>query len=177
MTFEYKHLLDNNFHPGSRVWVYQCKRVFTLSEAFEIEDLLKEFTTQWKSHGTPVKGEAHLFFGQFIVLLADESAFGGVSGCSTDSSVRLIKDIEQRFAVNMFDRTTLAFIIKDKSDTDQIQLLPLSQLQYAVENGFINADTLYFNNLVQTKQELENKWIVPVRDCWLAAKIKLNSEA
>lgn len=175
MNLDYKHLLNDNFHPDSRVWVYQCPRLFTISEAFDIEDLLKEFTTQWKSHGTPVKGEAHLFFGQFIVLLADETATG-VSGCSTDSSVRLIKDIEQRFSVNMFDRTTLAFIIKDKSDSYGIQLLPLAQLQYAVENGFINADTSYFNNLVQTKLELENKWIVPVKDSWLAAKIKLNSE-
>jgi hypothetical protein len=170
MNLDYKLLLNGNFHPGSKVWVYQSNRLFTLNESFEIEDQLKEFTTQWKSHGTPVKGEAHLFFGQFIILLADETATG-VSGCSTDSSVRLIKDIEQRFAVNMFDRTTLAFIIKDK-----IQLLPLSQLQYAVENGFINADTLYFNNLVQTKLELENKWIIPVKDSWLAAKVKLKSE-
>ncbi len=171
MNYDYKHLLDNSFHLDSKVWVYQCNRLFTMSEAFYIEDLLKEFTTQWKSHGTPVKGEAHLFFGQFIVLLADETATD-VSGCSTDSSVRLIKDIEQKFTVNMFDRTTLAFIIKDK-----IQLLPLSQLQYAVENGFIKADTLYFNNLIQTKLELESKWIVPVKDSWLAAKVKLNSEA
>ncbi len=166
MNFDYKHLLDSNFHPDSKVWVYQCNRIFTLNEAFEIEDLLKEFTIQWKSHGTPVKGEAHLFFGQFIILLADETATG-VSGCSTDSSVRLIKDIEQKFTVNMFDRTTLAFVVKDK-----IQLLPLSQLPYAVENGFINADTLYFNNLVQIKEELENKWIVAAKDSWLAIKIK-----
>jgi len=168
MNTDYKHLLDDHFHPDSRVWVYQSSRIFSLSEAFDIEDLLKEFTTQWKSHGTPVKGEAQLFFGQFIVLLADETATG-VSGCSTDSSVRLIKDIEQRFTVNMFDRTTLAFVIKDK-----VQLLPLSQLQYAVENGFINGDTLYFNNLVQTKLELENKWIVPVKDSWLNAKVSFS---
>lgn len=171
MNFDYKHLLDNNFHPSSKVWIYQCNRIFFLNEALEIEELLKEFTLQWKSHGTPIKGEAHLFFGQFIVLIADETATG-VSGCSTDSSVRLIKDIEQRFKVNMFDRTTLAFIVKEK-----VELLPLPQLQYAVENRFINADTLYFNNLVQTKEELENKWIVAVKESWLAAKIKSNSEA
>ena len=171
MSFEYKHLLDNNFHPDSRVWVYQCNRLFSLNEALEIEEMLKEFAQQWKSHGTPVKGDAHLFFGQFIVLIADETATG-VSGCSTDSSVRLIKDIEQRFVVNMFDRTTLAFVIKDK-----VQLLPLSQLQYAVEKEFITADTLYFNNLVQTKQELESTWIVPVRESWLKSKMKLSSEA
>ena len=165
MNFEYKHLLDNNFLPDSRVWVYQSSRIFSLNEALEIEELLKEFTQQWKSHGTPVKGEAHLFFGQFIVLIADETATG-VSGCSTDSSVRLIKDMEQRYKVNMFDRTTLAFIVKDK-----VELLPLAHLQHAVDNGFINTETLYFNNLVQTKEELESKWIVSVKESWLANKI------
>lgn len=170
MKLDYIYLLDGSFHPGSRVWVYQCNRLFTLSEAFDIEDKLKEFTSQWKSHGTPVKAEAHLFFGRFIVLLADETATG-VSGCSTDSSVRLVKEIEQQFKVNMFDRTSLAFVIKDK-----IELLPLSQLQYAIDNGFITADTLHFNNLVQTKEELETKWIVPVRESWLGNKIKTGIE-
>jgi hypothetical protein len=50
-------------------------------------------------------------------------------------------------------------------------LLPLSQLQYAVDNGFISGDTLYFNNLVQSKEELENKWIIPVKESWLANRI------
>lgn len=171
MNLDYTYLLDGNFHPGSRVWIYQSNRLFTMGEAFDIEDMLKDFIAKWNSHGTPVKGEAHLFFGQFIVLIADETATG-VSGCSTDSSVRLIKDIEKHFAVNMFDRMTLAFVIKDK-----IQLLPVAQLQYAVENSFIDSDTLYFNNLVQTKEELETKWIVPIKLSWLKSKIKWKADA
>lgn len=169
MNLDYKYLLDGNFHPESRVWVYQSNRIFSLGEALEIETMLIDFTSKWLSHGTPVKGAGYLFFGQFIILLADERATG-VSGCSTDSSVRLIKDIEQKYGVNMFDRTTLAFVVKDK-----IQLLPLSQLPYAVENGFVSADTLYFNNLVQTKEELEKNWIVPVKDSWLAKKISFTN--
>jgi hypothetical protein len=169
MKLDYRYLLDDNFHSDSRVWIYQASRVFSLQEALEIEELLNDFATQWKSHGTPVKGAAYLFFGQFIVLIADETATG-VSGCSTDSSVRLIKDIEQRFAVNMFDRTTLAFVVKEK-----VQLLPLSQLQYAVDNGFISTDTLYFNNLVQSKEELENKWIIPIKHSWLTRKVSFSN--
>ena len=165
MVFEYKHLLDNTFSPDSRVWIYQSNRLFTISEALQIEEMLNAFTSSWLSHGSPVRGAGYLFFGQFIILMADEKATG-VSGCSTDSSVRLIKDIEQRFSVNMFDRTTLAFVIKDK-----VQLLPLSQLQYAFDNGFINSHTLYFNNLVQAKDELENNWIIPIKDSWLSKKI------
>jgi hypothetical protein len=167
MNWEYKYLLDGSFSADSRVWIYQADRLFSIQEALQIEELLKDFTTQWKSHGTPVKGAGYLFFGQFIILIADEKATG-VSGCSTDSSVRLIKNIEQQYAVNMFNRTSLAFIIKDK-----VQLLPINQLQYAIDNGFITPDTLYFNNLVADKKELENKWIVPVKESWLMKKIKI----
>jgi len=165
MNFEYKHLLDEDFDPGSRVWIYQSSRLFAVSEALQIEEMINQFAQSWLSHGIPVKGAAHLFFGQFVILIADESATG-VSGCSTDSSVRLIKEIEKIFGVNMFDRLALAFIDKDK-----VQILPMPQLKYAVEQGFITADTLFFNNVVLTKEQLENNWIIPVKDSWLAKKI------
>ena len=168
MNLEYKNLLNENFSPDSRIWIYQSSRLFTLNEALTIEDLLNDFTAKWLSHGVPVKGGGYLFFGQFIILMADEKATG-VSGCSTDSSVHLIKDIEQKFGVNMFDRTTLAFVVKDK-----VQLLPLSQLRYAFDNRFIDSHTLYFNNLVQTKAEFENNWLVPIKDSWLSKKITVN---
>lgn len=72
MNLEYKYLLDAGFHPTSRVWVYQSNRLFSLSEAFEVEEMLNDFTKNWQSHGAPIKGAAWLFFGQFIILMADE---------------------------------------------------------------------------------------------------------
>ncbi|OYW17000.1 MAG: hypothetical protein B7Z54_09000 [Sphingobacteriales bacterium 12-47-4] len=127
--------------------------------------MLEEFVHDWKSHGTPVKGSAHLFFGRFIVLIADETATG-VSGCSTDSSVRLIKTIESKYQNPLFDRTLLAFVVKDR-----IEMLPLNQLKYAWENHFITEDTLYFNNLVDTKKSLEEGWIIPVKESWLMQRV------
>lgn len=167
MNLEYKHLLPEDFSPYSRVWVYQCSRQLLLSEALDIESELETFCAQWQSHGADVKAYGNLFFGQFLVLMADETTVT-VGGCSTDSSVRFVKSLEQKFRVNFFDRTTLAFYAKGK-----IQLLPLNQLQYAFDNGFINHETLYFNNLVQTKKELEGDWIIPVQQSWLAKKLKL----
>lgn len=165
MNFDYREHIPAAFDQRSKVWVYQANRLFTISEAFEIEEILTNFLSQWNSHGTPVKGYANLFFGQFIVFMADETATG-VSGCSTDSSVRVIKEMERRFKVDMFDRQLLAFLIKDK-----IQVLPLSQFSYAVSNGFIDGETIYFNNLVKNKQELLNDWMVPVKNSWLKTKM------
>jgi hypothetical protein len=165
MKFEYQQLLNDDFDPSSKVWIYQSSRLFTMGEALQIEEMINQFAQNWHSHGVPVKAGAHLFFGQFVVLMADETATG-VSGCSTDSSMRLIKEIEKIFGVNMFDRLALAFIIKDR-----VQILPMPQLKYGVDQGFITADTLFFNNVVLTKEELEKNWIIPAKDSWLSKKI------
>lgn len=170
MNFDFQEHIPTDFNDSSRVWIYQSSRLFLISEALEMEDMLNDFATNWKSHGAPVKGYANLFFGQFIVLMADETATG-VSGCSTDSSVHLIKSIEEKFKVQLFDRQNLAFIVKDK-----IQLLPLNQLEYAVENNFINADTLYFNNTVLSKKDLLEKWIIPVKESWLAKRMYISEK-
>lgn len=169
MNLDYKYLLEGNFHPSSRVWIYQSNRLLTMGEALEAEEILQSFTAKWLSHNVPVKGAAHIFFGQFIILMADETQTG-VGGCSTDSSVRVIKELEQKFGIQLFDRTTLAFVIKDK-----VELLPMSQLNYAVSNGFIGPDTLYFNNVVLTKAELESNWLIPVKDSWLAKRINFDA--
>jgi hypothetical protein len=47
----------------------------------------------------------------------------------------------------------------------------MAQLNYALENEFINGETLYFNNLVQTKAELQSSWIIPAKNSWLAKKL------
>ena len=165
MDLEYKHLLPEDFNPKSRVWVYQASRQLGLSEALQMEPKLEEFVANWKSHGADVKAYGNLLFGRFVVLMADETQ-AGVSGCSTDASVRFIKQAGEQFGIDFFNRTHLAFYIKEK-----IEVLPMSQLSYAAENGFIKGDSLYFNNLIQTKEELENNWIIPVRSSWLASKL------
>ncbi|MFT3911537.1 MAG: hypothetical protein QM737_19085 [Ferruginibacter sp.] len=161
MDLDIQQHLPEDFNDSSRVWIYQSSRLFFMAEAFELEDMFKEFVQGWNSHGAPVKGFANLFFGRFIVFMADETATG-VSGCSTDSSVRLIKAIESKYKVDLFDRQSLAFIVKEK-----VELIPLSQFKYAVENNFVNEDTLYFNNTVLTKKQLVENWIIPVKDSWL----------
>jgi hypothetical protein len=171
MNLSYQHLIPTDFDANSRVWIYQSSRLFSIPEALQIEALLEDFVSNWNSHGTPVKGYANVLFGQFVVIMADETATG-VSGCSTDSSVRVIKEMEKLFSVNLFDRQNLAFVIKEK-----VQMLPLAQLNYALENNFITGETLYFNNLVATKDALLNKWIVPAKETWLAQRMKLNQTA
>ena len=165
MDLDIKHHLPADFDDDSKVWIYQSSRLFLISEALDMENMLAEFAQNWKSHGARVKGFANLFFGRFIVFMADETS-AGVSGCSTDSSVHLIKAIEKKYNVDMFNRQAIGFIVKDK-----IEMIPLQQLKYAMENNFINENTLYFNNSVLTKKQFEENWIIPIKDSWLSKRV------
>jgi hypothetical protein len=164
MTVDLATILPANFHPQSKLWIYQSNRTFTMSELFKIEEVLETFIEGWKSHGAPVKGFGTALYGQFIILMADES-FTTVGGCSTDSSVHVIKEIEKMTGVQMFNRELLAFWIKDK-----VQTIPMAQVAYALENDILQKDTLYFNNLVANKAEMETNWMQPISESWLGKK-------
>jgi len=163
--------LPAGFDPASRVWIYQGHRPFTTLEATATKHLLDSFVRNWQSHGTPVKGYAGIFYNQFIIFMADETA-SGVSGCSTDSSVRLIRQIEQQTDIRLFDRLDLAFYIDGK-----VELISMTQFPHALKTRRLAAGSLYFNNTIQTKEELESNWPSPLKDSWLGVRYLNQAEA
>lgn len=164
MNINFQSLIPHDFNDNSHVWVYQSNRAFTIHEVIQIEMRLHNFTKEWKSNGIAVKGYANLFFGHFIILMADERATG-IKVFDADDSIKFIKSIERDYNVELFDRLMLAFIIQER-----IQLLPLAELNLSIEKDLITPDTLYFNNTILTKKELINKWIIPVKESWLSVR-------
>ena len=165
MNIHFQELIPGDFDDNSRVWVYQSSRVFSLSEALQLEKQIASFIKEWNSHGSLVKSYSNLFFGQFIVMMADETHVK-VGGCSTDSTFRFIKNIEKEYNVQLLDRQTLAFIVNEK-----IRLIPLALVNYSIDHNLITPETLYFNNTILTKKELVNNWIISVKNSWLALRI------
>ena len=165
MIKELEHILPSDFSPSSKVWIYQSSRSFGEQEELEINEQLHNFYVQWTSHGAAVKGWAKVVFKQFIVVMADEKQ-SGVSGCSTDSMVRIMKSVERQYQVDLFDRLTITFLVDNKA-----QPLPMQQVKYALEKGYIETDTPLFTNVVDTKEKLENEWLVPLNKSGLWQRI------
>lgn len=161
-------LVPDDFASGSRVWIYQGSRPFSEKEAVEIDEQLYHFYAQWMAHGAAVKGWAKLVFNRFIIMMADESEVQ-VSGCSTDSSVRIIKSLERQYSVDFFNRLSVTFLLKGKPE-----VLPLNQVQYAIDKGFIDENTPMFNHTVTTKQELLDSWLIPLGESWLKTRMTFN---
>jgi hypothetical protein len=145
---------------SARIWIYQSGRKLSEAEKNTISDTLLAFTEQWVAHGNPLKTSFKIFHDQFIVLAADEN-FEQASGCSIDGAVRTIQQINNEFKLNLFDRTQVAFL------SDSINVISQGDLLKSLENGVWKHNTLTFNNVLHSKGDLSNKWIVPAGETWL----------
>lgn len=151
----------NTLPDSTRVWIYQSSRKLTETEKGTISDTLSAFTQAWVVHGSPMKTSFAILHDQFIVLAADES-FNEASGCSIDSSVRVMRQIDADFSLGLFDRTNIAFL-----KNNVIEIVKLNNLAAALAEGTWGPETLFFNNVIATKGELENTWAIPAGQTWL----------
>lgn len=148
------------FSPQSKIWIYQSNRQFTATEAEEIQEKLNAFTTQWQAHGHQLKAEAEILYNFFIVLTVDQDA-ASATGCSIDSSVRVMKEIESTYGLDLFNRFNMAYKIDD-----EVHVATKEDFETLITIKKIDAHTIVFNNLVQTLAEFEEKWEVPIEDSW-----------
>ncbi|PTT03735.1 ABC transporter ATPase [Pedobacter sp. HMWF019] len=149
-----------SFSPQSKVWVYQSDREFSSTEVAAIQQQLNAFTEQWKAHGHQLKAKAEVIYNFFIVITVDEAS-AGVTGCSIDASVRVLKDIEQTYKVDLFNRFNMAFKIDGRVAVNNKE-----DFETLVNIKKIGPKTIVFNNLVQTLEEFETKWEVPFEKSW-----------
>lgn len=145
----------------SRIWIYQSDRKFNSEEITVISAALSTFTERWNAHGVPLKSSFDIRFDQFILLAADENS-NAASGCSIDDSVRIIKDLGQKLSVDLFDRTLIAF-----KKQEGVITIPLADLRKKFEEGIWNKQTLFINNLINSKGDLLTGWLVPAELTWL----------
>lgn len=145
---------------SSRVWVYQSNRMLNDAEVSEINKMAQHFVPGWDAHGALLAANITVFHNLFIVIFVDENVTQ-ISGCAIDKSVGFIKRVEQLLNIQLFDRMAVAY----KRD-NQIETCSMNQLQELINKGIVNEHTLVFNNLVGTKKEFDNNWLIPISKSW-----------
>lgn len=159
-------LTFNDMPLHSRAWVYQSDREIKDIEVNEIRRKAGMFLMEWTSHGNVMKASIDVLYNRFFVVLVDETA-ASASGCGIDKSVKFMQQMEQDYGINLFDRMLVTY----RDAETKIQTTKLYTFEQMMERGELNADTIVFNNLISTKEDMQSKWEVPVRKSWHARMI------
>lgn len=152
----------NSLPDTSRVWIYQADREFTEFEVKQITERLMKFVEDWRRHGEDLKASFKIEYNQFLVLSVDEN-YNDVSGCSIDASVHLLREFEKEFDLDLFNKMNVSF-----KDGENVNTVSLKDFKTYVKLEKINADTVVFNNLIQSKADFESAWEVEASKSWHA---------
>lgn len=144
----------------SRVWVYQSNRTISKNEITEIELEIKKFLISWTAHGSDLEASFIIKYDRFIIVSLNES-FAKASGCSIDSLVRFIQDLEKQYSINLLDKMNVSY-----RHGEFIAYKPLIEFKKMIKNRSISKKTIVFNNLINNKSEFLNNWEVPIEESW-----------
>ncbi len=146
----------------ARVWVYQADQKFTETGENLIRERLVRFCEGWTIHGNLMPASFEIIENQLLVLAVDESRLGA-SGCSIDSSVKALRELESLLQINLTDQGKISL----KKPSGELRVIPALGVKFRVNSGEIDAETAVINPLIQTKADLKNLW-QPVRNSWLS---------
>jgi hypothetical protein len=149
--------LSNN----ARLWIFQGERKFSQDEITIISNRLQLFSNGWSAHGQPLLASFQLREDRFILLAVDESLHQA-SGCSIDDSVHVIREIGNLIQQDLFRRDLVSFKMGDIVDS-----IKASNLKASFKEGVWDENTLTFNTLAATKEQLNEAWLVPAKNTWL----------
>ncbi len=133
-----------NFPDSARVWVFALARALSPAERALVASRLDAFVAAWKSHGAPVHGAYHVVEDRFVLIAGYVD--DGVSGCSTDSMMRVMKELKQEHRIDGFDRTVVFF----RDAGGAARAASRDEFQKLVESGVVGDDTVVFDATVQT---------------------------
>ena len=148
-----------SLEKNSRVWVFQSIDFIDDRLVKEIKEKISSFLSKWKSHQKDFKSSFEIRYNTFIIIAADEGNL--VSGCSIDSLINFIKDLENSYELQLLDKLHVKYIENGKIITQH-----LNQFKIYCQSLGKKDKLIVFNNLVKDINELENNWQVNIKDSW-----------
>jgi hypothetical protein len=150
----------NKMPEFSRVWVYQAERTLSEQEIDQIKNRLSAFCEGWNTHGNLMPTSFDIIDDQIILFAVDETNLGA-SGCSIDSSVRILRELESQLGIDLTNQGKVSY--KNKNE---IKVSPALGIKSKVLSGEISVDTEVINPLIKEKSDLNQLWI-PAKSSWL----------
>jgi hypothetical protein len=144
----------------SRIWIYQSNRKFSDTEIAEIEKDLVEFLNNWSAHGSALEASYQIKYNRFIIIAINQEVHPA-TGCSIDSSVSFIQNLEKKYEVDLLDKMNVAF-----KQGEFITYKTLLDFKKLAKEKAVSENTIVFNNLVNTIQEWNESWEVPAAESW-----------
>ena len=147
---------------NAKCWIYILEKNINF-ESDEINLILKSLCEKWRSHNNEVVSSFQIYRDRYIILFAEE----GISGCSIDSSNRLLRYELDRLNINVMPNSKIGIFIENK-----IKLEDTSSIINLIQANKLKPKDKMINTTVTNKKEYNKNWILEINKSWLTNFIK-----
>jgi hypothetical protein len=150
----------DSMNASARIWIFQAKRPMPFEEVERLSARLMHFLDSWQAHGHDLQASFTIKYSRFVVVALDEASYKA-TGCSIDKLTHHIQALEKELGLSLLDRMEISY-----KEDGLVHSMPMAAFRNALEMGEFDAHTTVFNNLVETKGQLNSEWEVPLKDSW-----------
>lgn len=145
---------------SSKIWIYQSNRKFYKEETPEISQKLETFLSSWFDGEKEVIASFDIKYDRFIIIAVDQT-LDHLTIDAIDKSVSFILSLQSTYEIELLDKINVCF-----KQGQYVQYKELKDFKKLLKSKAINENTIVFNNLINTKEELESDWEITLKDSW-----------
>ena len=147
----------------ARCWIFGSSLPLS-SEDPRLRGRLDRFFSQWQSHGETVAGRWRVLEDRFLIVQRDPEG-AAVSGCSIDSMVGQVKELERELGARLLDSSRVFFRSRD----GKVLSATRAEFKAMAAAGEIGPDTEVFDTTITRLADLApGIFSKPLRDSWHA---------
>lgn len=147
-------------NSDARLWVYAVDSELKSDTKEKVAHHLKQFVSQWHSHGRKVNGHIHILADRFILIGADIPD-AEISGCGIDASVHALEKLGEALGFTLLTGLNVFY----RNQNNQITHTTRSTFRQMVRDELINGDTIVFDTSLTHVGQL-NAFELAAKDSW-----------
>lgn len=152
-----------------RIWIYTLSKQLPEEQITELKQRCQNFVSTWTAHEVSLDASFELYKNRLLIFKVNEANYNA-SGCSIDKQVRLVKELEQQFSMELLNRLLVAY----EEGTD-VAVVKTSEIAGLLNDGSINENTLVFDNTISQSTDLATNWKKPLKETYLSRYVVSNS--
>ncbi len=144
----------------SKIWIYQSDRKFYTDEIEGLKTKVEGFLSSWNDNGIDIIASYQFRYNRFIIFAVDET-IDPITVNAIDDSVRFILQLQSEYKIELLDKLNVCF-----KQGEFVQYKDLKAFKKLLKSKSVSEKTIVFNNLINTKLELEDQWEIPLAESW-----------
>ena len=146
--------LENN----AKIFLYPSNKKLHESLFKEINLKAQHFVKNWREKHN-IEANYTIKYQRFIIIAIHPNK--PITTAIIDELIGFIFSLQLEYDLELLDKLNVCF-----KQGEYVQYKDVKEFKKLIKNKSVTPKTIVFNNLINTKEELETDWELPAEDTW-----------